>query len=286
MAKQSFSSGQTLTAQQMNDLQSNDFNLTATTKTADATLVVGDRGTRVIGNAGTAITFTVPDSTFTAGDTVQVHNIGAGTVTVAAGTGLTLNSADVLTLSQYQSGTVYFTSASSAILFPTTKTQTASGLTLISATTIGSAVSAVTVSSAFSSTFDNYRITLNGGVASGTITISLKLGSTTTGYNSFGVFGFANGVGITGLNANNASSWGACWAGETTNLSGNCDLYSPNLAKTTGISSWRPAHAVTTAQYVFTGFEGSTTQHTAFTVSADSGTMTGGTIRVYGYANS
>jgi hypothetical protein len=28
------------------------------------------------------------------------------------------------------------------------------------------------------------------------------------------------------------------------------------------------------------------TQYTAFTVSAGSGTLTGGTIRVYGYANS
>ena len=161
-----------------------------------------------------------------------------------------------------------------------------SALVLISSTTIGSAVSSVTVSNAFSSTYDNYRITLNGGVASGTITISLKLGSTATGYYSFGVYGAANSATVTGLNANNATSWGACWSGDTNNLSGFCDFYSPNLAKTTGISSWRPAHAVATAQYVFTGFEGSTTQHTAFTVSADSGTMTGGTIRVYGYTNS
>jgi len=176
----------------------------------------------------------------------------------------------------------YYDGAAWATVGPST----AGGLTLVSATTIGSAVSSVTVSSAFSSTFDNYRITLNGGVASGNITISLKLGSTATGYFSFGVFGFANSATVNGLNSNNSSSWGACWTGETTNLSGFCDLYSPNLAKTTGISSWRPAHAVGTAQYVFTGFENSTTQHTAFTVSADSGTMTGGTIRVYGYQNS
>ncbi|MGL4268030.1 MAG: hypothetical protein ACRCR7_13015 [Weissella cibaria] len=160
------------------------------------------------------------------------------------------------------------------------------GLTLISSTTIGTTVSSVTVSNAFSSTYDNYKIYLNGGVASAGITISLKLGTTATGYYSFGSYGFATGTSLTGLNANNATSWGACWAGETTNLSGFCELYSPNLAKSTGIQSWRPAHAAGTAQYVFVGFESSTTQHTAFTVTADSGTMTGGTIRVYGYKNS
>ena len=41
-----------------------------------------------------------------------------------------------------------------------------SGLTLISSTTIGSAVSSVTVSNVFSSTYDNYLITVNGGAAS------------------------------------------------------------------------------------------------------------------------
>ena len=52
---------------------------------------------------------------------------------------------------------------------------TASGLTLISATTIGTSVSSVTVSSAFSTTYDNYFITVNGGTstANGNILIQL-----------------------------------------------------------------------------------------------------------------
>jgi hypothetical protein len=33
-------------------------------------------------------------------------------------------------------------------------------------------------------------------------------------------------------------------------------------------------------------FEDSNTQHTAFTLTPNTGTFTGGTIRVYGYANS
>jgi len=122
MPKQSFSSGQTLLSSQMNDLQTNDFNQTVSTKTDAYTFVVGDRGTRVVLNDTTARTFTVDDAIFSAGDTIQVHNINTGVLTIAAGAGVTLNGADVLTVAQYQSGTIFFTSASSAIFFPTAKT--------------------------------------------------------------------------------------------------------------------------------------------------------------------
>jgi hypothetical protein len=44
-----------------------------------------------------------------------------------------------------------------------------SGMTLISTTTIGTAVSSVNVTSAFSTTYDNYKIMISGGVASTTV---------------------------------------------------------------------------------------------------------------------
>ena len=121
MAKQTFTAGQVLTAAQVNGLQTNDFNLTVSTKTAAYTFVVGDRGTRVVLNDSTARTFTIDDAIFSAGDTIQVHNINTGVLTIAAGAGVTLNGADVLTVAQYQGGTIFFTSASSAIFFPTAK---------------------------------------------------------------------------------------------------------------------------------------------------------------------
>jgi hypothetical protein len=58
----------------------------------------------------------------------------------------------------------------------------APGLVLISTTTIGTTVASVTVSGAFSATYDNYKIIVSGGVGSTNITLRLKLGSTTTGY--------------------------------------------------------------------------------------------------------
>lgn len=116
MAKQTFTSGQVLTAAQVNALQTNDFNQTVSTKTASYTLVVGDRGTRIAMNSASSTTITVNTGIFDAGDTVFIHNIGAGVCTVTAGTA-TVNTAQSLALNQYEGGTLYFTSASSAIFW-------------------------------------------------------------------------------------------------------------------------------------------------------------------------
>ena len=119
MAKQTFTSGQTLLASQMTDLQTNDFNWTVSTQTANYTLQAADKGTREVMNMSSAGTVTVPNNTFNAGDIVWVHSIGSGTITIAAGTGLTLNSSagSAPTLAQWEGGVVYFTSASSSIFF-------------------------------------------------------------------------------------------------------------------------------------------------------------------------
>ena len=119
MAKQTFTSGQVLTAQEMNDLQENDYNWTVSTKTASYVLAAGDEGTRIVMDSASATTITVDDAIFAAGDVVWIHNIGAGTVTVTAGTA-TVNTAGGLglALGQYAGGQLYFTSASAALFFP------------------------------------------------------------------------------------------------------------------------------------------------------------------------
>lgn len=118
MAKQTFTTGSVLTAAQMNSLQANDYNQTVSQKTASYVLVAADAGTRIEMNAAGATTVTVNTGLFTAGDTLFIQNIGAGACTVTAGTA-TVNKATAgsLTLSQYQGGTLYFISASSAIFF-------------------------------------------------------------------------------------------------------------------------------------------------------------------------
>jgi len=114
MAKQTFTTGQVLTAAEMTTLQANDYNQTVSAKVASYVLVAADAGTRItMSNAG-ATTITVNTSLFTAGDSVIITNIGAGASTITAGTA-TVSTISTLALSQYDSGVLYFTSTGVAI---------------------------------------------------------------------------------------------------------------------------------------------------------------------------
>ena len=115
MAKQTFTTGQVLTAAQMTSLQQTAMGGgSATAKTASYTLVAADAGTTVIMNSASATTITVNTSLFAAGDTVFIQNIGAGVSTITAGTA-TVNTASSLALAQYESGNLYFTAAGTSI---------------------------------------------------------------------------------------------------------------------------------------------------------------------------
>ena len=115
MAKQTFTTGQVLTAAQMTSLQQTAMGGgAATAKTASYTLVAADAGTTVIMNSASATTITVNTSLFSAGDTVFIQNIGAGVSTITPGTA-TVNTASSLALAQYESGNLYFTAAGASI---------------------------------------------------------------------------------------------------------------------------------------------------------------------------
>jgi hypothetical protein len=117
MAKQTFTTGQVLTAAQMTSLQQTAMGGGSTTaKTTSYVLVAADAGTVVQMNAAGATTITVNTALFAAGDSVQIQNIGAGVLTVTAGTA-TVTTAGSLALSQWEGGQLYFTAASSAIFF-------------------------------------------------------------------------------------------------------------------------------------------------------------------------
>ena len=118
MAIQTFVSGQVLTAAQVTAVQSNQYNQTVSTKTASYVLVAADVGTRVVMNSASSTTITVNTSLFSAGDTLRIHNIGAGACTITAGTTTVNSSTGSLVVRQYDSGELYFTSAAVAIFFP------------------------------------------------------------------------------------------------------------------------------------------------------------------------
>lgn len=117
MAKQTFTTGQILTAAQMTSLQQTAMGGgSVTAKTASYTLVAADAGTVVQMNSASSTTITINTALFAAGDSVQIQNVGAGVCTVTAGTA-TVSTAGSLALSQYEGGQLYFNTTSAALFF-------------------------------------------------------------------------------------------------------------------------------------------------------------------------
>jgi len=117
MAKQSFSTGQILTAAQMTSLQQTAMGGgTPVVKTTSYVLTAADAGTVIQMNSASSTTITVNTALFAAGDAVWIQNIGAGVCTITAGTA-TVTTAGSLALVQWEGGQLYFTSASASIFF-------------------------------------------------------------------------------------------------------------------------------------------------------------------------
>jgi hypothetical protein len=161
----------------------------------------------------------------------------------------------------------------------------ASGLVLISSTTIGTAVSSVTVSNAFSATYDNYQIMVVGGAASAASAMALRLGATTTGYYTGSSRTIYNAGGQS-LATSNGSSFTYAGSHSSSGINSTIQLLGPQLAICTTFSSQSASTVYNEVSQFGAGFLDNTTQYTAFTLLPGSGTFTGGTIRVYGFANS
>jgi hypothetical protein len=129
MAKQTFTTGQVLTAAQMTSLQQTAMlGGSATAKTASYVLVAADAGTTVAMSAAGATTITVNTGLFAAGDTVFIQNRGAGACTVTAGTA-TVATAGSLILPQNDAGILYFTATGAATFYDFIQAGAASPLT-------------------------------------------------------------------------------------------------------------------------------------------------------------
>jgi hypothetical protein len=157
-----------------------------------------------------------------------------------------------------------------------------SGLVYVSSTTVGSAVSSVAVSSAFSSTYDNYKIIYSGGAGSSLITLGMSLGASTAGYSSVVNYAlYATPTTPVSAGDNSQSKWGYIGYASTNYTSLNVDLMNPFAALYTayGAAPW----AAVTVAGTSAGIHAVATSYTGFTIYAMTGTITGGTITVYGY---
>lgn len=161
----------------------------------------------------------------------------------------------------------------------------ATGLQFVKSQTIGSGVSSVEVTGAFSADYDAYKILVSGGASSADTVLNLTLGATATGYywvTQIVTWGSPQATNLTG--GSNDSKIGYVGGTSTTSLVGDFTIINPYLSENTFVI----------ADCVFDGDNGggwtrgyanNTTSYTAFTLAVASGTITGGTIRVYGYTN-
>ena len=278
MAIQTFTSGQVLTAAQVNALQANDFNQTVSTKTANYTLVAADKGTRVVMNVSSASTVTVNTSLFSAGDTLVIQNIASNATVVTAGTA-TVSTAGSLSIPQFGSGTLFFTSASAAIFFPSAGPPATSALTKITSAQV-TAQSSVDVSNVFSATYNNYLLLVEN-VQSDLDGYMLKMlygtgsADTASSYHVATNGGSVGAVGNINLIAadTTATESGAVWV----------QIFSPNLATATGSVSICSARNQDQAGFTIQASKQTTTQYTSLHFLAESGSTQTFKYTLYGY---
>jgi hypothetical protein len=154
------------------------------------------------------------------------------------------------------------------------------GLRLIKKQTIGSAVSSVTVTSAFSATYEAYKIICTNVQASSLdAACGLQLTGLTSGYygNLIGA-NFANGA-VSSFGIDNGSQYTFA-GGIREGLSFNVEVINPFLARQTFISSSTYQSSIGGSSRCV---QTSLTSSSGFTITPGSGTLTGGTIYVYGY---
>jgi hypothetical protein len=159
----------------------------------------------------------------------------------------------------------------------------AAGLWLVKSQAVGTSVSSVTVTGAFSADYDNYLVTYTGGVQSTTVDGFLRLGASTTNY-AFQIIYAAFGAGaVNTYGLASTSSFLYAISGDTNGSWMNCQLFNPYKTTYTTLNA-AIVGSGTTPVYLG-GMHKTAASYTDFTVGPNAGTLTGGTIRVYGMRN-
>jgi hypothetical protein len=153
------------------------------------------------------------------------------------------------------------------------------GLRLIKKQTIGTAVSSVTVTNAFSATYEAYKIIATDVAASSSnAVVNMQLTGLTSGYYGNGIFANFAGGAVTSAGIDNAVSHTIA-GGIREGMYLNVEVINPFLARQT--------HFANAFQDPNAGFakcvQTSLTSATGFTITPSNGTITGGTIYIYGY---
>jgi hypothetical protein len=157
------------------------------------------------------------------------------------------------------------------------------GLVLVKTQAVGTAVSSVTVTDAFSSTFDNYRISItNMSHSANQPDIQIRFGATTTTYYTTGWYLGLTAGSITPVQSGSSSQISFASGNNAGSGSYIVEVLSPYRTEFTFTQATNMSTAWATT---YLGTQATGTSFTSFTILASSGTLSSGTIRVYGYNN-
>lgn len=151
--------------------------------------------------------------------------------------------------------------------------------------TIGNAVSPITVTNAFSSLYNNYLVVIDGADSSNNGQfLRLSLTGITAGWNWNAIYMAGGSSTVVGTNDVNASGIPVSLTGDA---SWNCifDITNPFSASQKGVWSRFMSAGGTNYMGHFGGTNTSNVSAASFSLAPGLGTITGGTIRVYGYRN-
>jgi hypothetical protein len=278
MAKQTFTTGQVLTAAQMTSLQQTAMlGGAASAKTASYTLVAADAGTAITMSNASATTITVNTALFAAGDTVQITNLGAGVCTITAGTA-TVNTSASLALAQYESGTLDFTSTSAAI-FIKGAGGASGGLTLLATHTLSGATS--TISSIDQTYKQLYGVIYGVTNATADGSFSLRCNGSTTEH----VSARSNGTAIQTITANVFFLMTSAVAAVSRTNANNVWVFTidnyASAANYKAVSSHGTYNGGAQPAFAFGGYFANTAV-TSLTFANDGGNLSTGTVLLYG----
>lgn len=156
------------------------------------------------------------------------------------------------------------------------------GLWLVKTQTVGSGVSSVTVTSAFSADYDNYLITVAGGTSSGNTTLSFRCGTQASGYRySYLYTSYTSSPQAVGVVPDSKIEYVGFV--NTTGTNALISVSSPFLSSPTMVVA--DGGSIGNFAGRVTGLEPNNTSFSSFTLFPTTGTFSGCKIAVYGYKN-
>jgi hypothetical protein len=167
-----------------------------------------------------------------------------------------------------------------------------SGLVLVKSQTIGTGVTTVAVTGAFSATYDAYRIVVIGGVTSTSEALNFQLGPIGVSqydnqyYQNIIYTNFAGAAPAAAFTSNGTFFPFNIYSFGVNGYNASFEVFSPFRTTYTEVQGLRGGIAGGANVGPAVGFHNSLNSFSGFQLITTGGTMTGGTIYVYGYRKS